>query len=179
MKFTVLKINEHLLYFSSTEVGVVSICNNKNGTEFCCYERNSIDEKRKLYLGNRLDINLISLNSIHAPSKFKLPGNFIENADYSDNNEAIPAGMEITIRDTTINAPFIKDGVQSVLITINKNECTINVGGMTPDNEMLDYHYSALKPGDSISISLKNLMQISEPICKRPFKGCSYENENL
>jgi len=65
------------------------------------------------------------------------------------------------------------------MITVNRNECTIRVGGMTPDNELLDYYYSVLNVGDDVSISLKYLRQISEPICKRPFKGCDYNNEDL
>lgn len=62
-------------------------------------------------------------------------------------------------------------------MTVNKGKCTLKVGGMTPDKELLDYYYSVLKPGDNISISLKNLKQISEPICKRPFKGCDIKND--
>ncbi len=69
------------------------------------------------------------------------------------------------------------DNNQSVLITVNKGECTLNVGGMTPDNELLDYYYSMLSVGDNISISLKNLTQISKPICKRPSNGCDIKND--
>lgn len=86
-------------------------------------------------------------------------------------------GIEVIIGDSVIRTPFIKGGVQSVVITVNKGKCTMKVGGMTPDNELLDYYDSELSVGDKISISLKNLKQISEPICKRPFKGCDYKND--
>lgn len=179
MKYTILKINEIPLCIPSTHVGVVSVCNNKNGTEFRCLVKDDVDQKRTLQIGNSFNVKFISLDSTDTPRQFKLPDNFIKNKNYSDQEETTSEGIEVITRDSTISAPFIKGGVQSVMITVNRNECTIRVGGMTPDNELLDYYYSVLNVGDDVSISLKYLRQISESICKRPFKGCDYNNEDL
>ncbi len=176
MKFTLFKINELPLSIPSNKVGIVSICNNKDKTELHCYEKDSIDEKIELYNGSKLDVKLISLCTPGVRSKFKLPCSFIHNVDSSEKDKALTEGIEIMMGDTTINAPFIKGGTLSVLITVNKGECTLNVGGITPDNELLDYYYAVLKAGDNIVISLKNLKQISVPTCKRPFQGCNYRN---
>jgi hypothetical protein len=176
MRFTILKINEFPLYIPLDNVGVVSVCNNKNGTEFHCFVKDSIDQKRKLHLGNRLDIDLVSLDSSNSPTQFRLPDDFIKSINYSSKEEGISDGIEVKIGDSMISTPFIEGEVQSVLITVNKGECSLKVGGMTSDNELLDYYYSMLSVGDNISISLKSLTQISKPICRRPFKGCDYRN---
>lgn len=181
MRFTILKINEVPLYIPSNKVGLVSVCNNKNGTEIHCFVKESIDQKRTLHIENRFDVKLISLDSTSTPSQFKLPDGFIKNinSNYSDKEETISEGIEVIKGSKIISVPFITGGVLSVMITVSKNKCTINVGGMTPDNELLDYYYSVLSVGDNISISLKNLNQISEPTCKRTFRGCDYKNRNL
>lgn len=174
MRFTILEINELPLYIPLDTVGVISVCNNKNGIEFHCFVKDSIDQKRKLHMGNRLDIDLVSLDSPNSPTQFRLPDDFIRSINYSSKEERGSDGIEIKIGDSIISIPFVKGEVQSVLITVYKGECSLRVGGMTSDNELLDYYYSILSVGDNISVSLKSLTEISKPICKRPFKGCNY-----
>ena len=104
MRFTILKINDSLLYIPSDCVGVVSVCNNKNGTEFQCFVKDSIDQKRELHLGNRLDIELISLDSSNTPSQFRLPEDFIKSIKYSGKEEGISDGIEVKMGDSIINS---------------------------------------------------------------------------
>lgn len=110
MRFTILKINELPLYIPLDNVGVVSICNNKNGTEFHCFVKDSIDQKRKLHLGNKLDIELISLDSSNTPSQFRLPEDFIKSINYSGKEGSISDGIEVKIGNSIISTPFIRGG---------------------------------------------------------------------
>ncbi len=174
MKFTILKVNEVPMYIPSDSVGVVVVCNNKNGTVLQCVV-NGISQTTALHLGNIVDVSLISLESTNTPSQFKLPDNFIEN----EKTETTSEGMEVIIDENIIRAPFIKDGTQSAVITVNRTKCNLRVGGITVDNILIDYSYSIVRVGDHISISLKNLKEISKPMCKRPFIGCSNKDENL
>jgi len=172
MRFTILKINGSTLYIPTDKVGIVSVCNNKEGSELVCLVKESTEQRRSLHIGDRLEIELIAQNSIETPSKFKLADNFNTGLDenYPGKGTTNPEGMEVVIGSRFFCIPFIPGGVSSVMLTVNKGRSTINLGGMTPDNELLDYYYSELDVGDSIIISLKNLNKISEPIRKRKFK---------
>lgn len=172
MNFTILKINGSPLYIPTNKVGIVSVCNNKDGSELVCLVKESTEQRRSLHIGDRLEIELIAQNSIETPSKLKLPDNFNIGLDenYPGKGKTSSEGMEIVIGSRVICMPFLPGGVLSVMLTVNKGRSTINLGGMTPDNELLDYYYSELAVGDSITISLKNLNNTSEPIRKRKFK---------
>ncbi len=172
MRFTILKINGRTLYVPTDNVGIVSACNTKDGSELVCLVKESTEQRRSLHIGDRLEIELIAQNSIETPSKLKLPDNFNTGLDenYAKKGTINSEGMEVVIGSRVFCMPFLPGGVVSVMLTVNKGKSTVNLGGMTPDNELLDYYFSELDVGDNIIITLKNLNKISEPIRKRKFK---------
>ena len=67
MNFTILKINGSPLYIPTNKVGIVSVCNNKDGSELVCLVKESTEQRRSLHIGDRLEIKLIAQNSIETP----------------------------------------------------------------------------------------------------------------
>lgn len=165
MTFVVLQVNEISLYIPINKVGILSVSNNKGENEFVYLVRDNIDQRRPLYLGDKIEIKLISLSSVDAPSYFELPDDFCMHTDKWDDN--IPEGIEVRIKDEVISAPFIKGGALSVMITVNKGTVDINIGGITKDVHLLDYYRSEMNVNDVMTISLKGLHQISKPINSR------------
>lgn len=164
MASVILQVNEILLYIPTNKVGIVSIANNKGGSEFVCLVKDNINQRRSLHLGNRIDIKLISLNSDHLASDFELPDDFCMHIN--EKNDDIQEGIEVRIKDKVISAPFIEGGALSVMITVNKGKVDINFGGITKDSRLLDYYYSWINVDDIITISLKGLDQVSRPIIR-------------
>ena len=128
-------------------VGVVTICNNKEGTFLNVFTKNKSHRDILCRVGDM--INII----IHTPDSFG-----ISHLSSSKEADSPPLNFVVAINEKTTQIPFVKgEGSASVcVITMKNGTTTINVGTIVtfPKENPTDYINEELQHGDSVSVSI-------------------------
>jgi hypothetical protein len=138
---------ENTFYIPEGSVGVVTICNNKEGIFLNVFTKNKSHRDILCRVGDM--INVI----IHTPDSFGI-------SHLSSSKEAYspPSNFVVAINEKTTQIPFVKgEGSASVcVITMKNGTTTINVGTIVtfPKENPTDYINEELQHGDSVSVSI-------------------------
>ena len=151
---------EQVYHIPEDKVGVICISNNREGISIIISADSQYN--KSLCLGDTIHFKLLSINNFSI--LYESPQTL------SFQPSELKPGFEIKMKDNIINMPFIEDGGgTNIVITFNKSRSWINIGGITHDEMLLDYHESTLKPDDEIQITLSLLKDISTPTIRKYF----------
>jgi hypothetical protein len=170
MKSIALKLNTATFFIPSDGTGVFSIYNNESGTQLECYIKDKTKIREQLTTGDRIHFRLVSLDSDNVDNLICEP-----RLSEHDNHEAGKGveGMEFRVNDRIICAPFMEQGAVNVTITVVRGEVIVDFGGITEDKILLDYYHGTMGLGDNVTVGIKRLEQISEPLNKRQYVSCN------
>lgn len=169
MESIVLRLNNMYLPVSFDCMGTIFVSNNAEGNKLVCMVTRGGErmmyKKLSLALGKSIEVEYLSGG---------LSANVFSEKEYYVSTESIfvkDVGIELQIGDKILSAPFQKNGSLSVVVTVVKGKVIVNFGGITAENELLDYYYGQMVLNDRLIISLKNLEQISKPFNVRIYKN--------
>lgn len=171
MENIVLKLNDVCFSVPIDGTGTFSVSNNADGNKMVCMIIRNAEvlmyEEILLKLGMSIEIKYLSGQLIEDSSEME----YYISTEYLDVEDV---GIELEMKDRVLSAPFIKNGSLSVMVTVVKGKVIVNFGGITSENELLDFYCGQMHLNDRLRISLKGLEQISKPFNIRKYKNCNF-----
>jgi hypothetical protein len=189
MTYKILHINNDRFCLPEEGGGLIDISNTPNGTNIACHifvknteetdaserlRRVALEEK-KMNIGDYVEIEFVSIESIREPPAFTLSA--LPCRKVSIDVDAVE-GFEVIIGDDTYNIPFEKGGTSGLTVVTAKEGIIIQLGSMTEDLYSLRYGEHEMNVGDKITVSYKYLNEVSQPFHKEKFHPCSERGED-
>lgn len=139
---------EDVFNLQAADVGVVSICNNSEGTNLNVLTKEKKHRDIQCGVGDTISVNIHTVDSfsiLHLPASKKVA--------------SIPSCFAVSINECVTNVPFVNgEGTASlIVVTMHNGRTTINVGSIEtiPNEVSIDYINEDLQPGDEVCVRIE------------------------